>query len=514
MQDRPEQIVLVIDFGAQYSQLIARRVRECGVYCELVPFDTPLDEIRAMKPAGLIFSGGPPSVYEDGAPTVDPAIYDGGSVPILGICYGMQLMARQLGGEVQPSSEREWGKTPISLEARSPLTQGLATELEGWMSHGDRVESAPEGFEVLACSPNSPVAAMGSDERRIYAVQFHPEVTHTPWGTTVLRNFLFRICDCEPTWTMGSFLEQEVGNIRKRVGDAHVICGLSGGVDSAVAAALVHRAIGDQLTCIFVNHGLLRKGEPEMVRRTFADHFHAPLVYADVQDRFLELLAGVDDPETKRRIIGNEFVRTFEREARKLGEINYLVQGTLYPDVIESGAGKAQTIKTHHNVGGLPDDMQFELIEPLRWLFKDEVRKLGVELGLPEEMIWRHPFPGPGLAVRILGEITRERLDLLREADAIFMDELVKAGLYREMAQAFAVLPNIRSVGVMGDRRTYAHVVIIRAVTTEDFMTADWARLPYEVLERISNRIVNEVQGVNRVAYDITSKPPGTIEWE
>jgi len=514
MRDKPEQLVLVLDFGAQYSQLIARRVRECGVYCELIPFDTPVAEIQARQPRGLILSGGPPSVYEPDAPQVNEDLYARAGAPILGICYGMQLMARQLGGEVQPSTKREWGKTPIRLEADSPLTAGLSRDLEGWMSHGDRVLQAPEGFHVIASSPSSPVAAMGDDARRLYGVQFHPEVTHTPWGAEVLRRFLFDICGCAATWMMENFLEGEVARIREQVGAAQVICGLSGGVDSAVAAALVHRAIGKRLTCIFVNHGLLRQGEPESVREVFAEHFRIPLVYVDVEARFLELLADVEDPETKRRIIGEEFIRTFEREARKLGEAPFLVQGTLYPDVIESGAGKAETIKTHHNVGGLPEDMDFQLIEPLRWLFKDEVRKLGEELGLPERIVWRHPFPGPGLAVRILGSVNRERLDMLRAADAILMAELERAGWYRKLAQAFAVLPNIRSVGVMGDRRTYAQPIVLRAVTTEDFMTADWARLPYDLLERISSRIVNEVPGVNRVVYDLTSKPPGTIEWE
>ncbi|HEU4754065.1 MAG TPA: glutamine-hydrolyzing GMP synthase, partial [Armatimonadota bacterium] len=394
------------------------------------------------------------------------------------------------------------------------LFEGLNQELVCWMSHGDRVDAPPPGFQVLASTGNTPVAAMADPARRLYGVQFHPEVTHTPWGTEVLRNFLIRVCGCEPTWTMENFLQESVERIRAQVGEGRVICGLSGGVDSAVAAALVHRAIGDQLACIFVNHGLLRQGEPEAVRETFAGHFHVPLVYVDAEDRFLSALAGVTDPEQKRKIIGQEFIRVFEEESKKLGDARYLVQGTLYPDVIESGPGKAAKIKTHHNVGGLPEKMALELVEPLRWLFKDEVRALGEQLGLPGEMVWRHPFPGPGLAVRVLGEVTRERLEILRHADAVVMEELRRAGLYRQLAQAFAVLPGDKTVGVMGDQRTYSYFVVLRAVTTEDFMTADWARIPYDVLERISNRVVNEVAGVNRLLYDLTSKPPGTIEWE
>lgn len=510
----PAQTVLVLDFGAQYSQLIARRIRECHVYCELLPHDTPLEQIAARKPAGLVFSGGPPSVYETDAPTIDPAVYDLG-IPILGICYGMQLMAKQLGGEVVPGGQqREYGKTDLRVIDPQPLFGGLNGELVCWMSHGDRVESAPPGFQVAASTPSTPVAAISNEQRRLYGVQFHPEVTHTMWGKEILRNFLLGPCGCEPTWTMANFLQRAVEAVRAQVGSGQVICGLSGGVDSAVAAALVHRAIGDQLTCIFVNHGLLRQGEPETVRETFAGHFHVPLVYVDAEDRFLAKLSGVTEPEQKRKIIGTEFIRIFEEEARKVGDARYLVQGTLYPDVIESGSGKAATIKTHHNVGGLPADMKLSLVEPLRWLFKDEVRALGEELGLPSDLVWRHPFPGPGLAVRVLGEVTRERLHILRHADAVVMDELHRAGLYRGLAQAFAVLPADRTVGVMGDQRTYAYYIVFRAVTTEDFMTADWARIPYEVLERMSNRVVNEVPGVNRFLYDLTSKPPGTIEWE
>jgi GMP synthase (glutamine-hydrolysing) len=514
MQPTPEQKVLVLDFGAQYSQLIARRIRECHVYCELLPHDTPLAEIAARRPAGLVFSGGPPSVYEPGAPTIDPAVYNLG-LPILGICYGMQLMARQLGGEViAGGQQREYGKTDLEVHRPDALFEGLNRDLVCWMSHGDRVDTPPPGFGVLASTGNTPVAAMADPSRGLYGVQFHPEVTHTVWGKEILRNFLLRACGCEPTWTMENFLQQAVESVRGQVGAGRVICGLSGGVDSAVAAALVHQAVGDQLTCIFVNHGLLRQGEPETVRETFAGHFHVPLVYVDAEERFLAALAGVTDPERKRKVIGQEFIRVFEEEAEKLEDARYLVQGTLYPDVIESGPGKAAKIKSHHNVGGLPEEMALELVEPLRWLFKDEVRLLGEQLGLPPEMVWRHPFPGPGLAVRVLGEVTRARLEILRHADAVVMEELRRAGLYRTLSQAFAVLPADRTVGVMGDQRTYAYYVVLRAVTTEDFMTADWARIPYEVLERISNRVVNEVPGVNRLLYDLTSKPPGTIEWE
>jgi GMP synthase (glutamine-hydrolysing) len=514
MDPTPTQNVIVLDFGAQYSQLIARRIRECNVYCELLPCETSLDEIRRRQPSGIVLSGGPPSVYEANAPEVDPAIYDLG-IPILGICYGMQLMARQLGGEVVPGGQhREYGKTELEVSDPDDLLFGLNRHLVCWMSHGDRVDAPPPGFKTLASTPNTPVAAMGSPERKLYAVQFHPEVTHTTWGKEILRNFLLRVCGCEPSWTMENFLHAAVRTIREQVGEGRVICGLSGGVDSAVAAALVHRAVGDQLTCIFVNHGLLRKGEPEAVRETFSDHFHIPLVYVDAEERFLAKLAGVTDPETKRKIIGGEFIAVFEEEAKEVGNARYLVQGTLYPDVIESGSGKAATIKTHHNVGGLPEKMSLSLVEPLRWLFKDEVRTLGEELGLPSEMVWRHPFPGPGLAVRILGEVSREKLTILQDADAIVLEELRRAGLYRNIAQAFAVLPNDKTVGVMGDGRTYAHFIVLRAVTTEDFMTADWARIPHEVLERMSNRVVNEVAGVNRFLYDLTSKPPGTIEWE
>jgi GMP synthase (glutamine-hydrolysing) len=514
MQPRPSQNVIVLDFGAQYSQLIARRIRECHVYCELLPHDTPLEEVAARRPAGIVFSGGPPSVYDPGAPAIDPSVYDLG-IPILGICYGMQLMAKQLDGEVVPGGQqREYGKTDLQVRDEDVLFRGLNRELVCWMSHGDRVDAPPPGFGVLASTANTPVAALADPGRKLYGVQFHPEVTHTVWGKEILRNFLLHVCGCRPDWTMENFLHQAVQEIRRQVGDGRVICGLSGGVDSSVAAALVHRAIGDQLTCIFVNHGLLRQGEPDYVRDTFAGHFHIPLVYVDAEERFLNALAGIMDPEQKRKVIGQEFIRVFEEEAARVGDARYLVQGTLYPDVIESGPGKAATIKTHHNVGGLPEEMILDLVEPLRWLFKDEVRALGEELGLPPEMVWRHPFPGPGLAVRVLGEASRERLEILRHADAIVMEELRRGGLYRKLSQAFAVLPSDKTVGVMGDQRTYAYFVVLRAVTTEDFMTADWARIPYEILERISSRVVNEVKGVNRLVYDLTSKPPGTIEWE
>ena len=509
----PPQLVLVLDFGAQYTQLIARRIRECHVYCEILPYDTPLDVIKSRNPVGLIFSGGPSSVYDDGAPQINKAAYDLG-LPILGICYGMQSMAHDLGGKVSAATLKEFGKTRLEVLDPSVMFEGLNPDLVCWMSHGDTVEEAPPGFTVSAATESCPVAAMYDAERRFYAVQFHPEVVHTPWGTEVIRGFLEKVCGTERLWTMESFIEQQVDLIRKQVGTDKVVCGLSGGIDSCTVAALVHKAIGDQLICIFVNHGLLRKGEAEDVQRRFAAAFNINLITIDAQERFLKRLEGVIDPERKRKIIGEEFVRVFEEESNKLTDATFLAQGTLYPDVIESGTKSAAKIKTHHNVGGLPENMNLKLVEPLRFLFKDEVRAVADELGLPSDLVWRQPFPGPGLAIRITGEVTGERLELLRNADWIIIDEIKRAGLYRKVWQSFAVLIPTKSVGVMGDQRTYAYPIVLRAVTSEDAMTADWARLPYEVLDRISNRIVNEVPGINRVVLDITSKPPATIEWE
>jgi GMP synthase (glutamine-hydrolysing) len=479
----------------------------------LIPYDTPAAEIRAKGPAGLILSGGPRSVNEPDAPTIDPALFDLG-VPVLGICYGLQLMAKIKGGRVARLDLAEYGGRPLTVTEQGALFAGLPTEMACWMSHGDSVLEVPPGFAVTAVSPNMPVAAMADPVSRLYGVQFHPEVRHTEYGQDILKNFLYSICDIAPTWTPVSIIEEAVGRIRAQVGDERVVCGLSGGVDSAVAALLTYRAVGDQLTCIFVDHGLMRKDEGVEVENTFRRHFHVPLVHVRAQERFVGKLAGVVEPERKRKIIGEEFIRTFEEESHKLGKAKFLVQGTLYPDVIESGTRTAAVIKSHHNVGGLPDDVDFELVEPLRMLFKDEARAVGEELGLPETVVWRQPFPGPGLAIRIIGEVTQERLDILREADAILLDEIRRAGLYRRLWQTFAVLPAIRSVGVMGDERTYAYPIVVRAVTSDDAMTADWARLPYDLLERISQRLINEVPGVNRVVLDISSKPPSTIEWE
>jgi GMP synthase (glutamine-hydrolysing) len=504
----------VLDFGAQYAQLIARRIRESRVYSLILPYDTPLEQILAHRPQGIVLSGGPASVYEPGAPLPDPRIVDAG-VPTLGICYGMQLMAHLLpGGRTAAADQREYGRTRLFVDDGTDLFAGLEPRLICWMSHGDSIVALPPGFAALAHTDRNPVAAMADRGRRLYGLQFHPEVSHTPWGIEVLRNFLYSVCGCQPTWTMTSFIDRSVAAIREQVGAGRALCGLSGGVDSATAAALVHRAIGDQLTCVFVDHGLLRKDEPQQVVRTFRDTFQVPLVHVDAAGRFLARLRGVTDPERKRKTIGEEFVRVFEEESQRLGEIDFLVQGTLYPDVIESGTRTAARIKTHHNVGGLPDRMRFRLVEPFRELFKDEVREVARQLGLPDRMIARHPFPGPGLAIRILGEVTGERLDLLRAADAIILDELREAGLALEIWQAFGVLLPVHTVGVMGDARTYGQVVVVRAVTSEDGMTADWARLPDEVLEAIASRITRQVPGVTRVVYDITSKPPATIEWE
>ncbi len=505
--------ILILDFGGQYSQLIARRVRETKVYSTILPYNVGIDRIKEINPTGIIFSGGPRSVTVEDAPWIEPEVFELG-VPILGICYGMQLMASILpGGVVEKARYGEYGKAKLNILDG----EGLFADIENsqvWMSHGDHVKHVPEGFIISARTEITPAAAMSNHYKGFYGVQFHPEVVHTIQGKNIIRNFLFKVCGVKGDWNMADFINNEVAEVKKKVGQKKVISGLSGGVDSAVASALVHKAIGDQLTCIFVDHGLLRKGESEQVKRTFAEEFNIPLVYVDARKRFLSKLEGVSEPEEKRKIIGSEFIRVFEEEAQNLGDAKYLVQGTLYSDVIESGSDTAATIKSHHNVGGLPDDMEFQLIEPLRDLFKDEVRKIGEVLGLPDEMVWRQPFPGPGLAIRVIGSIDEDKLSILREADAIIQEEIKEAGLYKEIWQSFAVLPDLRSVGVMGDERTYGYPIVLRAVTSDDAMTADWARLPYELLERIANRVVNEVPSVNRVVYDITSKPPGTIEWE
>jgi GMP synthase (glutamine-hydrolysing) len=509
--------VLVVDFGAQYAQLIARRVREAHVYSEIVPHTITAEEISARKPAGVILSGGPKSVHVPGAPALDPDVYDIG-VPVLGICYGAQLVARDLGGEVAQTGRGEYGRAGLSVRGDGGLLFGglhdQPASQDVWMSHFDTITAAPAGFTVVASTPDTPAAAFEHPARGVYGVQFHPEVAHTSHGQEQLKHFLYDACGCRPTWTMTSIIETQVEAVRGQVGSGRAICGLSGGVDSAVAAALVHKAIGHQLTCVFVDTGLMRKDEGEQVVETFRRSFGIDLIHARAEERFFERLAGVSDPEDKRKAIGETFIRVFEDSAGGLTDATFLVQGTLYPDVIESGTSQAAKIKSHHNVGGLPEDMDFELVEPLRLLFKDEVRRVGEELGLPEEIVWRQPFPGPGLGVRIIGEVTPTKVATLQEADAIVREEIKKAGLEREIWQAFAVLPDVRTVGVMGDERTYGHPIVIRAVTSEDAMTADWARLPYELLERMSSRIINEVAGINRVAYDVTSKPPGTIEWE
>jgi len=516
VQPAPDSVI-VLDFGGQTAQLIARRVRELNVYSELLPFDTPWPEIERRQPRAVILSGGPMSVYEAGSPHPDPRIWTDASVPLLGICYGVQLMAHHLGGSVEQADRREYGPARVSITTDDGLFRGIGREQQVWMSHGDSILEPPPGFQPLAATDSSPYAGLADPQRRMYGIQFHPEVVHTPAGRDILRNFVIEISGARPTWTPASFIDSTVAEISARVGEGHVICALSGGVDSAVAATLVHRAVGEQLTCIYVDHGLMRKRESELLRKTFEQNLGMKLVMVDARERFLARLAGIEEPEEKRRIIGDEFIRVFEEEAARIGRIDFLTQGTLYPDVIESTTPEtkaAQKIKTHHNVGGLPADLRFQLIEPLRYLFKDEVRAVGLELGLPEQMVLRQPFPGPGLAIRIIGEVTAPRLDTLREADWIVIDEIKAAGLYRSLWQSFAILTPVRSVGVMGDGRTYANVVAVRAVTSEDGMTADWAKLPYEVLARISSRIVNEVPGVNRVVYDISSKPPATIEWE
>ena len=506
-------LVLVIDFGGQYNQLIARRVREFGVYCEIVPYNYGIEKIKDKNPKGIIFTGGPNSVYGEDTPQIEKEVFELG-VPVLGICYGQQLMSHLLGGRVDTAPVREYGKSHVNLDNSSKLFKGIEKEEVCWMSHTDYVAEAPVGFKIIAHTDVCPVAAIANEEKKLYGVQFHPEVEHTPFGKDMLRNFVLNICDLEPSWSMASFAEEKIAEIKRVVGDKKLICALSSGVDSSVAAVLVHKAVGKQLTCIFVDHGLLRKDEGDQVEKIFREGFDMNLIRVNAQDRFLGKLAGVSDPERKRKIIGEEFIRVFEEESKKLGQIDFLVQGTIYPDVVESGTGTSAVIKSHHNVGGLPEDIEFSLIEPLRELFKDEVRAVGEELGIPHHLVWRQPFPGPGLAIRVLGEVNEEKLEIVREADAIFREEIALAGLESEIWQYFAVLPNIQSVGVMGDERTYCHTVGLRAVTSSDGMTSNFAHIPYEVIDKVSRRIVNEVKGVNRIVYDVTSKPPATIEWE
>lgn len=511
--DKVNEMIIVLDFGGQYNQLIARRIRDLGVYSELHPHTISVEKLKEMNPKGIIFSGGPNSAYVEGAPKCDEGIFELG-IPILGICYGMQLMTLHYGGKVEAANHREYGKAVIKVENPTKIYKDLPLEQSVWMSHGDLIVAPPPGFVVDAFNPSCPVAGMSDESRNLYGVQFHPEVRHSQYGNELLKNFVFEVCNCEGNWSMENFIEIEMQKIKEIVGNKKVLCALSGGVDSSVVAVLIHKAIGDQLTCMFIDHGLLRKAEAESVMETFSKGFNMNVIKIDAQERFLSKLKGVKDPEQKRKIIGNEFIYVFEEEASKLTDMDFLAQGTLYTDIIESGTATAQTIKSHHNVGGLPEDMKFELIEPLNTLFKDEVRKLGTELGISDEIVWRQPFPGPGLGIRVLGEITEEKLEIVRESDAILREEIKKAGLEREIWQYFTALPDMRSVGVMGDARTYDYTVGIRAVTSIDGMTSDWARIPYDVLEIISTRIVNEVKHVNRVVYDITSKPPATIEWE